>query len=385
VLRLTFRLALLLLAAACGATPAHERTSEPAPAETTPAKRPARGADRNVNGVRVIHLTGTPEEMGKQMGEMCGDSLRHLVEANLKKLPAIATNPDAAVAAARRFAAGIPDEQLRELRATAAAAGVEEDWLLVAATVIEIYEDAKACAAVAAWGSATFGGETLVGRNLDWFDLGKLHEHGVVVVRHPDEGRAFLSCGYPGLPGVLTGMNADGVFTADLVQYTRAKSAPREDGIPVMSLQRLVLERCATAQQAAALIESSPRTVAQNYIVADATSALFVESDAAGARRRAPVNDTLAGTNWAGEERGRARGDMRFGNLCRCLDNRSGSVGVSEIEAALGAANLGQLSVMSVVARPASRSIRVSTGTIPACKGPFVQLDGAALLAEDVR
>lgn len=384
-MRQTFRLALLFLVAACGAAPVRDRSAEPSPGATAPAKRPARGAERNVDGVRVIHLTGTPEEMGKQMGEMCGDSLRHLIEANLKKLPAIAKDPDAAVAAARRFAAGIPEEQLRELRATAEAAGVAEEWLLVAATVIEIYEDAKACAAVAAWGSATFGGETIVGRNLDWFDLGALHEHGVVVVRHPDEGRAFISCGYPGLPGVLTGMNSDGVFTADLVQYNKAKAAPRADGIPVMSLQRLVLERCATAEQAAALIEHASRTVAQNYIVADAMRALFVESDAENARLRAPVNDTLAGTNWAGEERGKARGDMRFGNLCRALDQRSGTVGVSEIEAALSAASLGQLSVMSVVARPASRSLRVSTGTIPACKGPFIQLDGAALLAEDVR
>jgi hypothetical protein len=379
------RLALVLLAAACGAAPVRDRSAEPPATPAIAEKRPARGAERIVNGVRVIHLTGTPEEMGKQMGEMCGASLRHLVEANLKKLPGIWNNDEAALASAQRFAAGIPDEQMRELRATAAAAGIDEKWLVLAATVIEVHQESKACAAVAAWGSATFGGETIVGRNLDWFDFGKLHEHGVIVVRHPDEGRAFLSCGYPGLPGVLTGMNADGVFTADLVQYSRAKVPAGEGGIPVMSLQRLVLERCSTAEEAAALIESSPRTVAQNYIVADAAKALFLETDGAGARRRAPVKDTLAGTNWAAEERGKVKGDMRFTNLCRSIDRRSGSVGISEIEEALGAANTGPLSVMSIVARPASRSLRVSTGSVPACKGPFVVVDGAALLAEDVR
>ena len=382
-MRMTVRLALVLLAAACGAAPVRDRTEEPATA--APVKRPARGASRIVNGVRVIHLTGTPEEMGKQMGEMCGDSLRLLVDENLKKIPGISKDLDAALAAGRRYAAGIPDEQLRELRATAAAAGIDEGWLLLAATVIEVHEQSKACAAVAAWGSATFGGETIVGRNLDWFDFGKLHEHGVIVVRHPDEGRAFLSCGYAGLPGVLTGMNADGVFTADLVQYSREKVGARPDGIPVMSLQRLVLERCRTAEEAALLIEASPRTVPQNYIVADAMKAFFLETDAAAARRRAPVKDTLAGTNWAGEERGKTRGDLRFGNLCRCIDNRTGSVGVPDVEEALGAANTGPLSVMSIVARPATRAMRVSIGTVPACKGPFVGIDGAALLAEDVR
>jgi isopenicillin-N N-acyltransferase like protein len=383
--RPTFRLALVLLAAACGSAPMHDLAADRATATEPREKRPARGADRRVNGVRVVHLTGTPEEMGRQMGEMCGAEIRLLVDANLKKVPWIAKDPKAALAAARRYAAGIPDEQMRELRATAAAAGVEEDWLVVAATVIEVVEDAKACAAVAAWGSATADGETIVGRNLDWYDIGKLHEHGLVVVRHPDDGGAFLSCGFPGIPGVLTGMNESGLFCADLVQFAKRKVAAAEGGVPVMSLQRIALERCTTAEDAARLLESSPRTVAQNYVVADASGALFLETDGAKVRRRPPVGDVVAGTNWAEEERGQLRGDLRFGNLCACIDARTGPVGVPEIEASLAAANGGPLSVMSVVARPAARALRVSIGTVPACKGPFVDLDGAALLAEDVR
>lgn len=383
-MRLTLRLALVLLAAACGAAPLHDSAND-APSATTPERRPARGADRRVNGVRVIHLTGTPEEMGRQMGEMCGAEIRLLLDANLKKIPWIARDTKAALATARRHAAGIPDDQMRELRATAAAAGVEEDWLVVAATVIEVVEEAKACAAVAAWGSATEGGETIVGRNLDWYDIGKLHEHGLVVVRHPEKGGAFLSCGFPGIPGVLTGMNASGLFCADLVQFAKTKVPAAEGGIPVMSLQRMALERCTTAEEAARLLESSPRTVPQNYVIADAAGALFLETDGAKVRRRPPVGDVIAGTNWAEEERGQLKGDLRFGNLCACIDGRTGAVGVPEIEASLGAANGGPLSVMSVVARPASRALRISVGTVPACKGPFVDLDGAALLAEDVR
>ena len=54
-------------------------------------------------------------------------------------------------------------------------------------------------------------------------------------------------------------------------------------------------------------------------------------------------------------------------------------------EAALGAANSGPLSVMSVVAVPARRALRMSIGNVPACKGPFVDVDAGALMAKDVR
>jgi len=114
-------------------------------------------------------------------------------------------------------------------------------------------------------------------------------------------------------------------------------------------------------------------------IVADAAGAAFLEADAQKLSRRAPCGDTVAGTNWAEEERGKLKGDVRFGNLCACIDPKVGALGVPEIEAALGAASSGPLSVMSVVALPARRALRVSIGPMPACKGPFVDVDAGAL------
>jgi hypothetical protein len=383
-LRLLTASLVLVVAGCSAAVPTAETRTAPETAYPAPAK-PARGFEERVNGVRVVHLTGTPEEMGTQMGEICGEDIRYLLEANLKKIPWVAKDLAGAVAKAKLRAAGIPDEQMRELRATAKAAHVDEDWMLVAATVIEIVEEMRACAAVAAWGAATPGHETIVGRNLDWHDIGALHTRGMLVVRHPEKGHAFVSCGFPGIPGVLTSMNDAGVFTADLVQFAKTKVAPRADGIPVMSLQRLVLERSATAAEAAALFESSPRTVPQNYIVADAAGAVFLEADAQKVSRRAPSGDTVAGTNWAAEERGTLKGDVRFGNLCAAIDPKVGAIGVPEIEAALGAASSGQLSVMSVVAVPLRRALRVSIGPMPACKGPFVDVDAGELMDKDVR
>jgi hypothetical protein len=390
-MRLSLAIPIVLFAAGCGATnPSAEPSRVDAAPETAPTpvvapKAPARGFEERVAGVRVVHLLGTPEEMGRQMGEICGEDLRYLVDANLRKIPWIAKDLPAALAKSRLRAVGMPDAQMRELRATAAAAGVEEEMLVLAATVIEVVEEARACAAVAAWGAATPTQETLVGRNLDWYDVGKLHQRGLIVVRHPDSGRPFVSCGFPGIPGVLTGMNDAGLFVADLVQFAKKPPAPRDDGVPVMSLQRTALETCATAEEAIALIERSPRTVPQNYLVADASGAVFLETNSAGVARRAPVGETVAGTNWAEESRGTLKGDMRFGNLCACIDEHVGEIGTAEIEAALAAASSGPLSVMSVVAAPARRALRVSIGNMPACKGPFVDVDAGALMERSPR
>jgi hypothetical protein len=255
------------------------------------------------------------------------------------------------------------------------------DWALVAGCVIEVHESARACAAVGAWGAATEEREVLVGRNLDWFNVGKLHEHAVLVVRHPAKGRPFASLAFPGLVGVLTGMNDAGLFVADLVQIRRGAPPPAKGAVPVMSLQRLMLERCSTADEAVELLESTPRTVPQNYIIADATRAWFLETDSEKVVRRESLNDVVVGTNYAAERRGVAKTDMRFGMLCACIDPCVGKIGVPEIEKALAAANAGPLSVMSVVAAPARRALRVSAGKVPACMGPFVDVDVARLLS----
>jgi hypothetical protein len=386
---------LLLLAASlltlggCEAEPS-ARAAAPVPVvETTPPPLPPKPAPDprvdTVAGHRVVHLYGSPADMGRQMGELLGDDIRYLIESYLPNIPGARAREAEAVARAEEIAEFIPANQLEETRATAAAAGVRYDHMLVASCIIELYEETL-CAGVGAWGDAAEHGETIVGRNLDWYDTADLHEYGMLIVRHPDAGRAFLSLGFPGLPGVVTGMNADGLFVADLVQMpTDGKRAPSaHDGVPVMALQRLVLERCTTVDDAIELMRTTSRTVPQNYLLADAARAAFLETDARRFVEREPMGETVVGTNYAGEKRRERVFDPRFGSICWALDRAPGAVDVATVEKALGLANLGKLSVQSVIAVPARRFLRVSMGTIPACKGPFVDIDAGPLL-EDVR
>ncbi len=347
----------------------------------TPTPRQPRAHEEQIEHLRVLHVYGTPQEMGTQLGEIAGDSIRYLMNEYLQKIPGAREREAEAIARAAEYAAHMPDTQLAELRAMATAANVRYEHLLVGQCIIELYEETL-CASVAAWGDATPDGNTIVGRNLDWYDDGKLHKHSVVVVRHPNTGRAFVSVGYPGMSGVVTGMNEDGLFVADLVQMVlaREKRPLVQVGMPVMALQRVVLEQAATVDEAVAIIERATRTVPHNYIVADASRAEFLETDSETCNKRPPTNNTVIGTNYAGEKRDRAQLDFRFAVLCQCVDRVRGEVGTEQVEEALGRANLGKLSVQSVVAFPAARKLRVSMGTVPACKGPFVDVDAGALM-----
>ena len=45
----------------------------------------------------------------------------------------------------------------------------------------------------------------------------------------------------------------------------------------------------------------------QNYVLADAKEAVFVEADATKVTRRTPLNNVVAGTNWGAGQYQRAR------------------------------------------------------------------------------
>src|SRR2546430_16378465 len=94
---------LVLFLAACGATPRGDAGGgDEVPPPVAKPRRPGKGLVETVEGVRVVHLSGTPEEMGEQMGTLLGEDLRYLLDANLKKTPYVAKDPKAAVEKARR-------------------------------------------------------------------------------------------------------------------------------------------------------------------------------------------------------------------------------------------------------------------------------------------
>lgn len=122
------------------------------------------------------------------------------------------------------------------------------------------------CTAFAAWDKATTDGHLLVGRNFD-FEAGKAFDVDKLVMEViPENGFRFMSVGWPGLLGVVTGINEKLIY----ISLNGANSADNRDvGIPVSLLLRQVMEQADSIESAFAIIQKAPVFVSDIFLVAD--------------------------------------------------------------------------------------------------------------------
>jgi hypothetical protein len=123
------------------------------------------------------------------------------------------------------------------------------------------------CSAFVLGPGATKDGHTLLGRAFD-FEAGEEFDRDKAVFFVRGNGVIpFASVAWPGLVGVMSGMNAEGV--AIVVNGARA-GEPRVEGEPVVFALREVLEKAHDVDEAVRLLKSQPVMVSHLVLVADA-------------------------------------------------------------------------------------------------------------------
>ncbi len=189
-----------------------------------------------VDGIDVVHLRGTPTEQAFAEGYLCAEEIPALFrdvvlngpllpeEAkkqaaglwNLMVLPTINKRvafPEVYRERAEALLDGIAarDPDLLEIPELRRELGAED--LLAVATFPDFA--GLACSSFVAWGDRVQGKGPLVGRNLDYFATDQLLQESMVFVRAPSEGRrGWVSIGWPGILGCLTGISEDGLFVS---------------------------------------------------------------------------------------------------------------------------------------------------------------------------
>lgn len=117
-------------------------------------------------------------------------------------------------------------------------------------------------------GAAAKDGHTLLARNFD-FDAADIFDTQKAVFLVRETGKIpFASVAWPGLVGVVSGMNAAGV--AIVVHGARA-GTPRAVGEPVVHALRRVLETARTTDEAVRALAERPPMVSHIVIIADAS------------------------------------------------------------------------------------------------------------------
>jgi len=356
------------------------------PPAVEPADVPEEHRDRLriVEGIPVVRLSGTPYEMGYQHGKILDKQIRHLYYEYFEKMVVPLVGGQSGLKKwAEKVKPFIPPHLLEEMRGLADAMGRSFEEALYANVSIDRFQSLL-CSTVVASGDATGDGEIYFGRNLDFPGRGMLHRMSVVIVFEPKGGEPFVSVTWPGLIGVLSGMNARGVCGATMLIHARR---PVEPGMPYMLMYREALARAKRTADVAAYIEKARRTCPNNFMVVDATGAAeVVEWTPQKVLRRPATRGVVCSTNHFKSEgldgiSGWPGGRDRYATLAEFLEREHGRIDAARVQEALAdVAKPWMTNVQSMVFLPARREIRMSARKrLPVAKGPFVTLDRAAL------
>lgn len=220
------------------------------------------------DGVRVLFLEGTPEEMGRQQGLLVKKEVRNLIDRIL-----YGVGVGSSIAKGRWFFGEIEEAQSRlqkfmdprylaEMDAMSDAAGVPREEGRLANYFPELFH----CSGFAVLGSATTDGRIYHGRVLDYLKGVGLEQNAVVVVCKPDVGNAWINVGYCGFVGSVTAMNEKGISMGEM----GGRGEGNWDGKPMAQLMREVMEKANTLEEGLAILRNSPRTCEYYYVLADA-------------------------------------------------------------------------------------------------------------------
>jgi len=379
--------ALLLLAVASifvGATYG-AGAPEPPPLRAEDVGEEDRAHLRVVNGVPVLALRGTPLERGRRHGRVFRRQIRFLVreyhEAFARKL----AGADELRAWTDKVAPFIPEAYREEISGIAEGAGLPERTILEVNCVVDRLQMVM-CSTLVAAGDATPDDEVYFGRNLDFPGRNILHKASVVLVFHAEGKEPVASVTWPGLVGVLSGMNGRGVCGATMMAPRGAEARP---GIPYTMMYRRALETASSAADVARHFESSKRTIGNNFTVVDADGrAEVIEFDATRLARRPASDGCVCSTNYFRSETlrgvGWRLGTGRYETLAGFLEKNHGEIDLAGVRRALrDTATPFYLNVQSMVFLPRQRSLHLSVGgELPAADQEFVKLGGKLLFAD---
>jgi len=275
MLRIIKRIVITLLVVLIVAIAAGRGYLHPARGPKLPVNPNEKGYVETIEGTMVLHLKGTPYEMGYQHGALANEKAKK-VEAGFSQLierakrevglPTFASKLILDVVY-RMCLKHIPERLQREMEGIADGAGIDLQTLHRMHAVSEVTE--RNCSVFAVWGKATKDGKMYFGRNFDWMMDGGMQDAAALLLYEPEEKGMipFASAGYIGLVGVLSGMNMDGVAIGQIGAVTRDQSF---GGLPLMLVMRRVVEESHNVDDATAILTKVRRTVGYNYVVADA-------------------------------------------------------------------------------------------------------------------
>ena len=241
---------------------------------TTNSKTIARCGEgwlEEINGYPVLHVKGTPYEMGYQHGALLKESVAQNMGRilnieggqELVKFGPVSLRPRDAIKSIIAIQAKfVPEKFYQEIAGLAAGSGLDPEEMKMANFIPELFH----CSGFAIMGDATKDGTLYHGRVLDYAIDWGLQEHAVIIVAEPQGSIPFVNVSYAGFVGSVTGMNAEHVAIGEM----GGSGLGHWQGVPMAFLVREGLEKGHTLNDVLSVFRDNPRTCEYYYVVSDA-------------------------------------------------------------------------------------------------------------------
>lgn len=240
----------------------------------------------NAYGLWECKVKGGPVERGAAYGVMNKDLIRSQEDVFVKQIHTMIPSESwvnflhkLIFIFNRRMAAHIPSEYREEIYAMALSAS--EDYNDYGSPYVRQLNYHAAhdighamqeymlvgCSAFAVWQTESIDGGLLVGRNFDFYVGDEFAQNKMVLFVEPEEGYRFASVTWPGMMGVVSGMNEKGLT----VTVNAAKGPmPLRSAIPISLLARRILQYAANIEEACCMARQCKTFVSESILVGSA-------------------------------------------------------------------------------------------------------------------
>ncbi len=230
-----------------------------------------------------LRLRGDAEERGLAFGQLCKSLMHEQERAFVDQIKIIIPNERylsflkyLTIIYNRNIRSNIEEEFRKEIYATSLGSSSEFDHIGSPYDRQLNYHAAHdlghamqeymlvGCSSFAAWGSESDDSTLVIGRNFDFWVGDDFAKNKVVTIMEPDKGYKFLSIGWAGMSGVLSGMNEKGLT----ITMNAAKSSPPvRSKTPISIIAREILQYASNIEEAYIIASKRDAFVSESLLI----------------------------------------------------------------------------------------------------------------------
>lgn len=225
-----------------------------------------------IDGVPILHVTGSFYEMGYQQGYLLKDEIQENMRAFLDMYDYYDWDYDNVLDVWMIQEPYLPDEYKQELQGMADGTGLSYEEVAVYNTWMGVFNTLHSCWGASLYGTATADGELIHMRSTDGVNTiddpvtgTRIIENQVIIIRNPETAYASLSPIFAGDITSIGGFNEQAVAVSEL---TIVGSDTTYEGINAGYRMRMVLDRADDLYEAERIMNTN-RTCCWNFIISD--------------------------------------------------------------------------------------------------------------------